>query len=233
MLSTTFPVRCAVAPHELLPIIPPSVQFMCVDGFGPKLRPVVDSWSLSTSSTMPGSTTQVRAALSTDNSRWQYFDQSSTTAVLVHCPARLVPPPRDRTGAPCSRHTATASAAASTVCGTTTPIGTCRKFDPSVEYAARLPASNLTSPSTRSSRSRSSRSGPMTLSGGLAGAGWVAFIGLRTARRRRRPACRVPIRSSHRPSHRLGFAGTLLGPLPGKALFYRETTYLRLTFIQR
>src|SRR5215472_4231627 len=176
MLSTTFPVRCAVAPHELLPIIPPSVQFMCVDGFGPKLRPVVDSWSLSTSSTMPGSTTQVRAALSTDNSRWQYLDQSSTTAVLVHCPARLVPPPRDRTGAPCARHTATASAAASTVCGTTTPIGTCRKFDPSVEYAARLPASNLTSPSTRSSSSRSSCTGSGQLVGSGPGAGAVVFI---------------------------------------------------------
>jgi len=35
MLSTTFPVRCAVSPQELLPIIPPRVQFMCVDGFGP------------------------------------------------------------------------------------------------------------------------------------------------------------------------------------------------------
>src|SRR5438552_4300538 len=167
MLSTTFPVRCAVAPHELLPIIPPSVQFMCVEGFGPKLRPAPDSCSLSTSRTMPGSTRQVRAALSTESRRLQYLDQSSTTAVFVHCPARLVPPPRERTGAPCSRHTATASAAASTVRGTTTPIGTCRKFEPSVEYAARLPASNLTSPSTRSSMSRSSCAGSGPLAGRL------------------------------------------------------------------
>ena len=35
MLSTTLPVRCAVAPQELLPIIPPSVQFGCVAGSGP------------------------------------------------------------------------------------------------------------------------------------------------------------------------------------------------------
>src|ERR1700749_3774296 len=85
---------------------------------------------------MPGSTVQVRCCGSTARTRWQYFDQSSTTAVFVHWPARLVPPPRDSTGTPCSRHTATASAAASGVRGTTTPIGTCRKLDASVEYAA-------------------------------------------------------------------------------------------------
>ena len=28
-----------------------------------------------------------------------YFEKSSTTATLQHCPARLVPPPRERTGA--------------------------------------------------------------------------------------------------------------------------------------
>lgn len=41
-----------------------------------------------------------------------FFDQSTTTAVLVHRPAGDVPPPRDSTGASCSRATATASAAA-------------------------------------------------------------------------------------------------------------------------
>ena len=35
MLSTTLPVRCAVAPQELFPIIPPSVQFVWVAGSGP------------------------------------------------------------------------------------------------------------------------------------------------------------------------------------------------------
>ena len=60
MLSTTLPVRCAVAPQELLPIMPPIVQFMCVAGSGPKRSPVGASSSLSTSSTMPGCTTQVR-----------------------------------------------------------------------------------------------------------------------------------------------------------------------------
>src|SRR5437868_14326328 len=133
MLSTTLPVRCAVAPHELLPIIPPLVQFAWVAGSGPKRSPCGASSRLRTSSTMPGCATQVRSSGSTDTILLTYLDQSMTTAVFVHCPARLVPPPRDSTGVPCSRHTATASTAASTERGTTTPIGTCRKLDPSVE----------------------------------------------------------------------------------------------------
>src|SRR4051794_11164708 len=133
MLSTTLPVRCAVAPHELLPIIPPSVQLGWVAGSGPYRSPCCSSCLLSTSSTIPGSTTQVRLAGSTEISRLQYFAQSIITAVFVHCPARLVPPPRETRGAPCSQHTRTAATAASTDRGTTTPIGTWRKFEPSVE----------------------------------------------------------------------------------------------------
>jgi hypothetical protein len=106
--------------------MPPSVHWEWVDGRGPNIRPVLASRRLSTSSTMPGSTTQVRAPVSTDTSRSQYFDQSITTATLHVCPARLVPPPREVIGAPCSRHTATASTAASTLRGTTTPSGTWR-----------------------------------------------------------------------------------------------------------
>ena len=75
---------------------------------------------------MPGSTTQVLAPESTEVTLRQYLDQSMTTATLHACPARLVPPPRDTTGAPNSRHTATACTPASTLRGTTTPIGTCR-----------------------------------------------------------------------------------------------------------
>src|SRR5581483_22481 len=124
MLSTTFPVRCAVAPHELLPIMPPRVQFGWVAGSGPYLSPVGASWRFRSSSTMPGWTMQVRELASTDSSLLQYFDQSITTAVFVHWPARLVPPPRDSTGAPHWRATSTAATADSGVRGTTTPIGT-------------------------------------------------------------------------------------------------------------
>ena len=127
MLSTTLPVRWAVAPHELLPIIPPSVQWLCVAGRGPYSSPV--------SARLVIEVVEHDARLddaacddpsSTDTSVLQYFDQSMTTAVFVHSPARLVPPPRDSSGAPWRRHTSTAATAASTLRGTTTPIGTCR-----------------------------------------------------------------------------------------------------------
>jgi hypothetical protein len=75
---------------------------------------------------MPGSTTQVLPSGSTLTRPWQYLDQSMTTATLHVCPARLVPPPLDTTGAPNSRHTAIAATASTTLRGTTTPIGTWR-----------------------------------------------------------------------------------------------------------
>ncbi|NGO43183.1 hypothetical protein G6048_13720 [Streptomyces sp. YC419] len=66
-----------------------------------------------------------------------------------------------------SRAAATASAPASGVRGTTTPIGVCRKFEASVVYAARLPASNRTSPSTRSRNAASSAAGSIRGAGAL------------------------------------------------------------------
>ena len=73
-----------------------------------------------------GQQAAVRACGSTDATPWQYLDQSTTTAALQDCPARLVPPPRETTGTPCWRHTVTAVTPASTVRGTTTPTGTWR-----------------------------------------------------------------------------------------------------------
>jgi hypothetical protein len=70
-------------------------------GRGPNISPCGASWRLSSSSTMPGSTTQVRPAGSTETTPWQYLDQSMITAALHAWPA-------------------------STLRGTTTPIGTWR-----------------------------------------------------------------------------------------------------------
>jgi hypothetical protein len=53
-------------------------------------------------------------------------EKSMITAALQHCPARLVPPPRDSTGTPCSRQAATVATTSSTSHGVTTPTGTCR-----------------------------------------------------------------------------------------------------------
>ncbi len=55
-----------------------------------------------------------------------YLEKSSTTALLQHWPARLVPPPRPRMGAPCSRAMRTAAITSSRSRGMTTPMGTCR-----------------------------------------------------------------------------------------------------------
>src|SRR5699024_11251026 len=59
--------------------------------------------------------------------------------------ARLVPPPRDSTGTSKSRQIRRAAAPSSTVLGITTPMGTCRKLEASVEYAARLRSEEHTS----------------------------------------------------------------------------------------
>ena len=55
-----------------------------------------------------------------------YFEKSSTTASLHVCPARLVPAPRPRTGAPWRRAPPTAATTSSASAGTTTPSGTTR-----------------------------------------------------------------------------------------------------------
>ncbi len=78
------------------------------------------------SSTVPGSS---RASLRSGSSAriWRrYFDMSMITATLQHWPQRLVPPPRERTGAPCFRQRAIVSTTSSMVRGTTMPIGTWR-----------------------------------------------------------------------------------------------------------
>ena len=103
--------------------MPPIVQLTCVDGFGPTISPYFRTASLTLSSAAPGWTIAVRPPGSTESTWWQYLVQSITTAVLQHCPARLVPPPRDSTGAPNSAHTPIAAAAASALRGTTTPSG--------------------------------------------------------------------------------------------------------------
>ena len=38
MLSTVLPAITEWTPHALLPIIPPSVQWLCVDGSGANVR---------------------------------------------------------------------------------------------------------------------------------------------------------------------------------------------------
>ena len=56
MLSAVTPAMIECVPHELLPIIPPSVQRLCVAGSGPKVSSCSSAASRSRSSTSPGCT---------------------------------------------------------------------------------------------------------------------------------------------------------------------------------
>ena len=72
----------------------------------------------------PGSTRANRRRVELEDAV-QVLRQSITTATLQHCPARLVPPPRERMGAPNCRQAASV-ASASSLYRNTTPIGTWR-----------------------------------------------------------------------------------------------------------
>lgn len=113
-------------PQELLPIIPPSVQRLWVDGSGPNRSPCGAAACCNRSRTSPGWTTAVRASESIPTSRFMCRVKSSTTPVPVACPAMDVPPPRATTGTPRSRHTSSTAATSSASLGATTPSGTLR-----------------------------------------------------------------------------------------------------------
>ena len=125
-LSAVFPPITECTPHELLPIIPPSVQWLCVEGSGANIKPCCLAASCNESKMTPGSTWAVRVSGSRLTTRFMYFDVSRTTATLQHWPAKLVPPPRARMGAPKLRAISTVIITSSVSRGMTTPIGTWR-----------------------------------------------------------------------------------------------------------
>ncbi len=126
MFSSVLPAICACMPQELLPIIPPSVLWVCVAGSGPNHRPYGAAAARRSSSTMPGSTRAQPSSALISSTRLRYLEQSSTTATLQHSPASDVPPPRARIGAPYRRAISTVATTSSALRGTTTPIGTWR-----------------------------------------------------------------------------------------------------------
>src|SRR5262249_49142374 len=98
------------------------------------------------SRTQPGWTVPSLPSGSMRRTWCMYLEKSITTATLQHWPARLVPQPRPRTGAPWRRAAATVSTTAAPSRGVTTPMGAWRELEPSVGYRARLPPSNRPSP---------------------------------------------------------------------------------------
>ena len=104
-LSTVLPQATECEPQALLPIIPPSVQRLCVDGSGPNVSPYGAAAARRSSSTTPGWTRAVARSgsmLSTDR---RCREKSMTTASLTACPPMLVAAPRGSTGTSCRRHT--------------------------------------------------------------------------------------------------------------------------------
>src|SRR5262249_27050628 len=99
-LSTVRPARTECTPQELLPIIPPRLQYSCVEGSGPKVR---SNWLARLrrwSSTTPDCTHAYFCSALNSRIWLRYLEKSMTTATLQHCPARLVPPPLAKIGAP-------------------------------------------------------------------------------------------------------------------------------------
>src|SRR6202045_351306 len=95
-LSTVRPAMMECTPQELLPIIPPRLQYSWVDGSGPKVRLNSLARLRSLSRTQPGCT-QVYFSLGLISMIWfRYLEKSTITPTLQDCPLRLVPPPRGR-----------------------------------------------------------------------------------------------------------------------------------------
>ena len=85
-------------PAELLPDMPPIVARFEVEVSGPKRRPSGRTWAFSSSCTSPGWTRHQSSSRFTSRTRFMNLEKSITTAWFTVWPARLVPPPRGRTG---------------------------------------------------------------------------------------------------------------------------------------
>src|SRR2546427_587931 len=109
------------APQELFPIIPPSVARLLVAVSGPSRSPCGRAARLRSSCTTPGCARAHLAPASRSWIRFMYFEQSRMMARPIDCPARLVPPPRGRTGVPGSAAIRSTVAISPSSLGTTPP----------------------------------------------------------------------------------------------------------------
>ena len=125
-LSLVLPNATAWGPHALLPIMPPKVARVEVDGSGPKRRPWGASSAWSTESTTPGWTRAVLASASISRIWFMWRLVSSTMPGPIALPATEVPPPRIVIGVPVSRATRWAAITSSASRGKTTTWGTTR-----------------------------------------------------------------------------------------------------------
>ena len=106
-----------------MPIIPPIVQRVCVDGSGPNRRPSGTACFCNAACTTPGCTCAVRASGSIDSTRLRCLLVSMTMPAPIALPAIEVPAPRMVSGVPVSRATATVAMTSSVSRGRTTTSG--------------------------------------------------------------------------------------------------------------
>src|SRR5260221_2700578 len=90
-LSTVRPAITEWPPQELFPIIPPRLQYSCVEGSGPKVRLNSLARLRSLSSTQPGCTQAYFSAGLISIIWLRYLEKSTITATLQDCPERLGP----------------------------------------------------------------------------------------------------------------------------------------------
>ena len=126
VFSAVVPHRTERDPQALLPIIPPTVQRLCVDGSGPTRSPWTAAARLRSSRTVPGSTVAVRASGSSARTPARCRERSTTSPDPIALPAMLVPAPRIVSGTPASAASATTSARSSRSRGATTAAGSTR-----------------------------------------------------------------------------------------------------------
>ena len=88
------------APHELAPMPPPIVARLLVVGSMGYCSPYWATALLRWFTTSPGWTNAERPSVRTSSTRFMYLEKSITMAWFTVLPARLVPPPRGRTGSP-------------------------------------------------------------------------------------------------------------------------------------
>ena len=131
-LSRMVPYRIDRAPQELLPIAPPTVARLTVDGSGANFRPCALAALLRSSMTRPGPTqAHLSSGLICHTSR-MYFEVSMTIALLTVCPERDVPAPRGRIATRSLYAKRTALETSSASLGKMTPSGSIWYIEASV-----------------------------------------------------------------------------------------------------
>ena len=107
----------------VFPSAPPTFPRLLVLGSGANIIPVARSLAFNSSRMMPGCVRTHPSSALTSKTSLMYLEKSMTTACPTVWPAKLVPPPRGRTGTPCRFAASTTAMTSRSDRGMTTPTG--------------------------------------------------------------------------------------------------------------